>query len=281
VKVLIVGSGTMSLGISQLLILNERISSVTLKTRGTEKFLTFQGLLKTKLNKFYEKRGIKEEERASVDRKLSEFSEDKTTDKYDVIIEAVAENLATKSECFAQLNGLVDDSTIVASNTSSLSITELAKSSGSPAQFIGLHFFNPAPAMELVEVVVGHHTSQRTIDKSLEFINMLNKTPVIVNDSPGFVVNRMLIPMINEAVSIVAENTAKISDVDAAMKLGAHHPMGPLALADFIGLDVVVDIMNTLHEETGDQKYRVHPLLKRMVRANELGRKSGKGFYSY
>ncbi|MDV6328082.1 3-hydroxyacyl-CoA dehydrogenase NAD-binding domain-containing protein [Idiomarina sp. Sol25] len=279
-KVLIVGSGTMSLGISQLFVINESVSSVTIKTRGVEKFETFKSLLTEKLTKFYIKRGIDDDERVSVDKKLAKFTEE-TTDKFDFIIEAVAESLSVKSECFAQLRNFVGDSTIVASNTSSLSITELAKDSGYPDQFIGLHFFNPAPAMELVEVVVGHHTSQNTVEKSLEFIKMLGKTPVIVNDSPGFIVNRMLIPMINEAVSIVAENTAEISDVDAAMKLGAHHPMGPLALADFIGLDVVVDIMNTLHEETGDQKYRVHPLLKRMVRANELGRKSGKGFYSY
>jgi 3-hydroxybutyryl-CoA dehydrogenase len=170
---------------------------------------------------------------------------------------------------------------IIASNTSSLSITAFSSLFPIPKNVVGLHFFNPAPVMELVEIVVGHVSCDLVINQLKEFTSKLGKSPVVVNEAPGFVVNRMLIPMINEAVSILAEGVASAEDIDRAMKFGAHHPMGPLALADLIGNDVNLSIMETLYKETGDPKYRAHPLLRKMVRANHLGRKTKKGFFEY
>ena len=169
----------------------------------------------------------------------------------------------------------------MASNTSSLSITELACLSSNPANVIGLHFFNPAPVMMLTEIIKGLMTSQTTIDWAINFSRNLGKEPVLVTESPGFIVNRMLIPMINEAIGILAEGVASAEEIDKAMCLGANHPIGPLALADLIGNDVNLSIMETLHMETGDPKYRAHPLLRKMVRANWLGRKTGTGFFKY
>jgi 3-hydroxybutyryl-CoA dehydrogenase len=162
-----------------------------------------------------------------------------------------------------------------------LSITAFASVLPNPKNVVGLHFFNPAPVMELVEIVVGHETHPEIISKLQVLTKALGKSPVVVKEAPGFVVNRMLIPMINEAVSILAEGVATAEDIDKAMKFGAHHPMGPLALADLIGNDVNLSIMETLYSETGDPKYRAHPLLRKMVRANHLGRKTKKGFFEY
>lgn len=279
-KVLLIGTGAMSSGIAQLLLSNDKIDGVFIKSRGRQKFLEFFDKIDLKIKKHWKNKSLDLLKGAVLKKKLCEHDEQGLS-HYDVIIEAVSENIDVKKKCIEEVRDLITESTIVASNTSSLSITELSLSCPYPDRFVGIHFFNPAPVMELVEVVVGQLTSQDTVSRARDFSIQLGKKPVVVDDSPGFVVNRMLIPMINEAVTIVAEGTASIHDVDAAMRFGAHHPMGPLSLADFIGLDVVVDIMATLHHETGDQKYRVHPLLKRKVRAKELGRKSGKGFYEY
>ena len=199
----------------------------------------------------------------------------------DLVVEAVSESLPVKQEVFGQLDGICRPGVILASNTSSISIARLAVASGRPEETVGMHFMNPVPVMELVEVVRGPQTSRETLSATHRIVKGLGKTPVEVNDSPGFVSNRVLMPMINEAVFCVHEGVGTPENVDAVMKLGMNHPMGPLALADLIGLDVCLDIMETLYDGFRDTKYRPCPLLKSMVTAGHLGRKTGRGFYRY
>lgn len=199
----------------------------------------------------------------------------------DLIIEAIVERLPAKSALFTELGQIAPERTILATNTSSISVTALATASGRPSRFVGLHFFNPVPVLPLVEIVRGLQTSRETVDAAEQFVTRLGKTPVIVQDSPGFVANRILLPMINEAIYTLQDGVADAAGIDAVMKLGAAHPMGPLALADLIGLDVCLDILETLHRDFGDDKYRPAPLLRRMVAAGRLGRKSGQGFHVY
>jgi 3-hydroxybutyryl-CoA dehydrogenase len=199
----------------------------------------------------------------------------------DLVVEAIIERPEPKSSLFHQLAELAPPPTIFASNTSSISISTLGRASQRPDRFLGLHFFNPVPVLPLVEVVRGLETSDETLATSTEFVVALGKTPIVVNDSPGFVANRVLLPMINEAIFALQDGVASATSIDEVMMLGMSHPMGPLALADLIGLDICLDILETLHRDFGDDKYRPAPLLRRMVGAGKLGRKSGQGFYEY
>ncbi|MCI8284381.1 MAG: 3-hydroxybutyryl-CoA dehydrogenase [Firmicutes bacterium] len=199
----------------------------------------------------------------------------------DYVIEAAAENMETKKELFKELDSICRPDVILATNTSSLSITEIASVTNRHDKVVGMHFFNPAPVMKLVEIIPGYNTSDATLETAKSVSEKLLKTPIVVKEAPGFVVNRMLVPMINECVAVLAEGIASASDIDKAMQLGANHPMGPLALADLVGLDICLAIMETLHSELGEDKYRPHPLLRKMVRAGKLGQKTGEGFYTY
>ena len=199
----------------------------------------------------------------------------------DLVVEVVAEDMGIKEEIFKTLDQICKPEAILATNTSSLSITQVASFTTRPDKVIGMHFFNPVPMMKLVEVIKGQLTSDETHQTIVEVSKQIGKTPVTVNEAPGFVVNRILIPMVNEGIGILADGVATKEEIDEAMKLGANHPMGPLALADLIGLDVCLAIMEVLYNEFGDTKYRPHPLLRKMVRAKLLGRKTGVGFYDY
>jgi 3-hydroxybutyryl-CoA dehydrogenase len=198
-----------------------------------------------------------------------------------LVIEAIPEDPALKEELFSKLHRVCQTRAVLASNTSSISITRLGAAAGRPAQVVGLHFMNPAPAMSLVEVVRGLDTSEGTLNLALDLAKRLGKTPVVAKDMPGFIVNRILIPMINEAIFALEKGVASIEDIDLAMTTGANHPVGPLSLADRIGLDTVLSICEILHRDLGDEKFRPCPLLRRYVEGGRLGRKTGRGFYVY
>lgn len=233
------------------------------------------------LNRLVEKGKM---EAAKKDEMLARISVSETLEdaaNCDLVVEAIVENVKIKQEFFGKLDKICKPETIFASNTSSISITEIAAGVARQDQFLGMHFFNPAPVMKLVEVIRGFQTSDETFTKVFTLSQELGKEPVEVKEAPGFVVNKILVPMINEAICILEQGIASVSDIDKAMCLGAGHPMGPLALSDLVGNDIVLNIMETLLAETGDSKYRPSVLLKKMVRAGKLGKKSGEGFYSY
>lgn len=276
-KVGIIGAGTMGSGIAQAFA----------QAKGYEVYLCdineeFAANGKAKIAKGLEKRVASGKmEQAAADAILACIHTGVKTicDDCDLVIEAAIENMAIKKQTFTELAAICKPECIFATNTSSLSITELSK--GLDRQVVGMHFFNPAPVMKLVEVIAGLNTPAETVEKIKEISEDIGKTPVQVEEGPGFVVNRILIPMINEAIGIYAEGGATVEGIDTAMKLGASHPMGPLALGDLVGLDVVLAIMEVLQAEFGESKYRPHPLLRKMVRGGKLGRKTGEGFYKY
>ena len=278
-KVYVIGTGTMGAGVVQAFA--QANMPVVMKSRTQSSLDKAVGKISKALAKLVEKGKVTQEYMDSVMANISTTTNYADFADADLVIEAASEDMNLKKEVFAELAKICKPETIFATNTSSLSITEIAACTDRPTQFIGMHFFNPAPVMKLVEVIKGQVTSEETSNKIFALATEMGKTPVMVEEAPGFVVNRILIPMINEAVGIYAEGIASVEDIDNAMKLGANHPMGPLALGDLIGLDVCLAIMEVLYNEFADSKYRPHPLLKKMVRAGLLGRKSGQGFYKY
>ena len=278
-KVYVIGTGTMGAGVVQAFA--QANIPVVMKSRTQASLDKAVGKISKSLAKLVEKGKVTQEYMDSVMANIGTTTEYADFADADLVIEAASEDMNLKKEVFAELAKICKPETIFATNTSSLSITEIAAITDRPTQFIGMHFFNPATVMKLVEVIKGQMTSQETSDKIFALATEMGKTPVMVEEAPGFVVNRILVPMINEAVGIYAEGIASVEDIDSAMKLGANHPMGPLALGDLIGLDVCLAIMEVLYNEFADSKYRPHPLLKKMVRAGLLGRKSGQGFYKY
>lgn len=278
-KIFVLGAGTMGAGIVQAFAQKGyEVIVRDIKDEFVERGIA--GINKN-LSKLVSKGKMTEEAKEDILSRISGTTDMNLAADCDLVVEAAIENMKIKKEIFAELDKICKPETILASNTSSLSITEVASATNRPEKVIGMHFFNPAPVMKLVEIIRGMATSQETFDAVKELSVAIGKEPVEVEEAPGFVVNRILIPMINEASFIFQEGIASVEDIDTAMKYGANHPMGPLALGDLIGLDVCLAIMDVLYNETGDTKYRSSSILRKYVRAGWLGRKSGRGFYNY
>ena len=278
-KIGVIGAGTMGTGIAHVSALSGfDVTLVDIEQNLLEHSLTS---IKKSLKRQVDKRKISQEEMNTALGRIQTITEVKSLSSEDIVIEAATENKEVKISIFSELDTFCPEKTILASNTSSISISLIASATNRPEKVIGMHFMNPVPIMKLVEIIRGKLTSDETTEKVKNLVEVLNKIPVECNDSSGFVSNRILMPMINEAVFCLADGVATAEAIDKIMTLGMAHPMGPLTLADLIGLDICLAIMKVLHRDMGDNKYRPCPLLEEMVSAGNLGRKTGRGFYSY
>ncbi len=278
-KIAVIGSGVMGLGIAQTFA--QKGFSVVVRDVSEAVLAKAESKVNADLEKLAAKGKIDEACKNSALANMSFSTDINAVSDCDLIIEAIYESAEAKKSLFKELDAVCKPETVFASNTSSISITEIAGATNRADRFIGMHFFNPATVMKLVEVIKGSKTSKETFDAVYGLSKVIGKEPVEVNEAPGFVVNKILITMINEAVCVLSEGVASCEDIDKAMKLGCNHPMGPLELADLIGIDVVLGIMDVLLKETGDSKYRANVLLRKMVRSGNLGRKTKQGFYKY
>ena len=278
-KVSVIGCGTMGNGIAQVFAqCGNDVNLIDIKQEYLDRAL---GTIEKNLGRMVKKEKITEADAAATLERLNAVTGLEAAADSDLVVEAVFENFEVKKDIFTKLDGICGPDTILASNTSSISLTKIAGTTKRADRVIGMHFMNPVPIMKLVEVICGQATSKATLEKITQVSKDLGKVPVTVQDYPGFISNRVLMPMINEAVYCLMEGVADKEAIDTVMKLGMAHPMGPLTLADFIGLDICLDIMEVLYDGFGDSKYRPCPQLRRMVDAGYLGRKSGKGFYDY
>ncbi|MEA4978294.1 MAG: 3-hydroxybutyryl-CoA dehydrogenase [Petrimonas sp.] len=278
-KIGIIGTGTMGNGIAQAFA--QGGYRVVMKDLSDELLQNAVENIDKSLSRLVAKEKLSENDKRQILARIATTLSYNDFNDCGLVVEAVAENMELKKKVFRELDETCPPETILATNSSSLSITGIAACTKRPEKVIGMHFFNPVPVLKLVEVIRGQLTADSVFDCVSDIAKNIGKVPVTVNEAPGFLVNRLLIPMINEGIGVFAEGVASKEEIDEAMKLGAGHPIGPLALADLIGLDVCLAIMEVLHHEFGDDKYRPHPLLRKMVRANLLGRKTGIGFYDY
>lgn len=278
-RVLVVGAGTMGAGIAQTAAVAGH--AVTLHDRDAAALERARGAIGSSLDRLVRKEKLTRADADAALERIERVGELDESGEPEVVIEAIVEDLEVKRAAWRELAERTPSGALLATNTSSLSVTALAAASGRPERFVGLHFFNPVPVLPLVEVVRGERSATDAVDAAVAFAEGIGKTPIVCDDTPGFVVNRLLIPYMNDAVFALAEGVASAEDIDRAMTLGANMPLGPLALCDLVGLDVALAAAESLQRETNDPKFRVHPLLRRKVRAGKLGRKSGEGFFRY